>query len=1238
MKIFQIFRKKYFWILILSFLFCLIAITQIRLYKNDFSRLSPAQAKIQKQLVDRENELTKKVEQFAKSIKDTVDIRSISKLDLNTQFDSKGFSFYIFTDTVLTYWSTNRVPIGSVFDSSLYTKPIVLLSNGWYQPVFIQKGKLVVLGLALVKYNYLYENSYLENSFAPDYNIDNDIQLNPTLGSYNIYNSHKQFLFTLFRDEDKTNTDVVAIQVIFLFSIALGLFLFAIYSILKQLLSTKNKLSALIMLLLAVVLVGIRFVMFFYKIPDILYQSKLFSPIYYASSVWLPSLGDLLLHTIFMMLFILLIKKSVSIYFPKFKIYNWIKIIIGSFFLLIQFFSYRILVLLIKSIVLNSSISFNNDSIFNYTYLNYLVFFIIGGFLISYVYVTYYFLKIARYYIKQNHIFWILFTILMGVFTFVNYSFLTAFSIIWISFVAYYLFVAFLIFRNILLEKALVKVVLLLLFSVFVTQFLDKYYQQKERDERALIAGKLGTQHDPITEYRLGEISDLITVDSKVMDYIGNLSKNESKLLNYLNRTYLSTFESKYKVSVTVCKENQVLTIQPDNYQIECDSFFNKKISTVGTHTKIENIWFMNYSQGQISYLMTVDLQTTTKTNQLKKIKLYIELDSKSYINDTGYPELLIDKKRKGLNNDFSRYTYARYLKNDLVNQFGKFSFSSKLDSYKQYSSDNEYFTIDGYTHLFYKFNENETIIIGKRNLTFFEKSASVSFFFIIYGLMLLIANLIILNPINLIRNKISFQLRMQLYMVIIIIVSFILIGLVTIYYFLTLNDKKNVEFVNEKTHSILIQFEERLFNQNALSEDVVSYINQTTVKLAQQYFTDLNVYRPDGQLIASSRPQMVQQGLILDKMNTDALMDFTLNKKTLYYHDEYIGKQKYWSVYVPFYNSNGAIFMYINMPYFAKQKELNNEMSSFVVTFLSIYMLIIFITIIIALLLARYISRPLILIKEKMSNIQLGDKNEKIEWKSTDEIGNLVVEYNKMVDELKRSAELLASSQREQAWREMAQQVAHEIKNPLTPMKLSVQMLERTWRNGDPDWEQRLTQFSKTLVEQIDTLADIASSFSNFAKMPEGTFSNEDLFEVLESVVPLHNYPSVSIKIVCDKTRDYNIYVDKNQMIRVFNNLIKNAVQAIKPNQKGEVKIDIRDYENQAWLVCVEDNGGGIAENLKERIFSPNFTTKTSGMGLGLAMVKNIIVDFGGTIWFESEVGKGSTFFFTIPKGKGLK
>jgi hypothetical protein len=344
------------------------------LYKNDFSRLSPAQTSIQKQLVDRENELTKKVSQITNSIKDTVDIRSISKLELNTQFDSKGFSFYIFTDTVLSYWSTNRVPIGSVFDSSLYTKPIVLLSNGWYQPVFIQKGKLVVLGLALVKYNYLYENTYLENSFAPDYHIDNDIQLNPTLGSYNIYNSQKRFLFTLFRDEDKTNTDVVAIQVIFLFSIALGLFLFAIYSILKQLLSTKNKLSALIMLLLAVVLVGIRFVMFFYKIPDILYQSKLFSPIYYASSVWLPSLGDLLLHTIFMVLFILLIKKSVSIYFPKFKIYNWIKIIIGSFFLLIQFFSYRILVLLIKSIVLNSSISFNNDSIFNYTYLNYLVF------------------------------------------------------------------------------------------------------------------------------------------------------------------------------------------------------------------------------------------------------------------------------------------------------------------------------------------------------------------------------------------------------------------------------------------------------------------------------------------------------------------------------------------------------------------------------------------------------------------------------------------------------------------------------------------------------------------------------------------------------------------------------------------------------------------------------------------------------------------------------------------------
>ncbi|MEI6347150.1 MAG: ATP-binding protein [Bacteroidota bacterium] len=1237
MKVLKIFQQKYLWMLIFSFLFALVSCYQYYRHKNVSIRLSSARQNIEEKLVKKESSLTEKVQNlstvFSTSVKDSV----LKTLDLSSQFEENGIAFYLFTDSAMTYWSTNRVPLSLNFDSALYSKPIIQLLNGWYQPVFIKKGKVTVLGLALIKYNFLYENSYLENSFAPDYHIDQDIQLKTSIGEYAVHDAQKRFLFTLFLDEDKTNTDYVTLQIIFLLSVSLALFLFAVHLILIRYLTSRPRLIALFLFLIAVFILVIRFLFFIFKAPVFLYQSKLFSPIYYASSSWLPSLGDLLLHSIVLIFSILLIKKAFTFYKPKQFFNKWLNLFITFGVLFIQFFTYKIFVLLFKSIVFNSSISFNNDSIFNYTYLNYLVFLIIGILLVLFIYISYYFVRIADSITKKNT-FWLIFLVSIGLFTFVNYSFLTSYKIIWIYFYGYYIFVAFLMLKQITISKGFIKVILLLLFSVFVSQLFDEFYSIKERDERILIAGKLGTQHDPITEYRLGEVSNLIVADSKVNDFIASLSKSEAKLLDYLDRTYLSTFSSKYKINVTVCSENRVLRIQPENYKIECSAYFDQKIAASGSPTKIENLWFMNYAPGQISYLLTIDLQHISKTNQIKKFKLFIEFDSKTYVNDSGYPELLIDKKRKGLNNDFSRYSYARYVHNDLVNQYGKFSYSTKLNLYKKYKSENLYFVLDGFTHLYYRFNDHETIIIGKRNLTFFEQGASVSFFFILYGVMLLIISLIILNPVNLIRNKLSFQLRMQIYMISIIIVSFILIGMVTIYYFLTLNNKKNVEFVNEKTHSILIQFEEQLNNQQLLTDDVISFINQTAVKLSERYFTDINVYNVEGQLIASSRPQMFQQGLIQDKMNTDALYDFKLNKKTLYFHDEYIGKQKYWSVYMPFLNRSGDVLLYINMPYFAKQKELNNEMSSFVVTFLSIYMFVIFITIIIALLLARYISRPLILIKEQMSQIQLGDKNEKIEWKSTDEIGNLVEVYNKMVEELRMSAELLASSQREQAWREMAQQVAHEIKNPLTPMKLSVQMLERTWHNGDPNWETRLTQFAKTLIEQIDTLADIATSFSSFAKMPEGAYSKEDLLELVESIVPLHNYPSVTIKIVCDKERDYLIEIDKNQMIRVFNNLIRNAVQAIKSNHQGLINIKIQDYDELAWLVSVEDNGIGIADEVRERIFSPNFTTKTSGMGLGLAMVKNIIVDFGGTIWFESEVGKGSTFYFTLPKGKDLK
>jgi two-component system, NtrC family, nitrogen regulation sensor histidine kinase NtrY len=283
------------------------------------------------------------------------------------------------------------------------------------------------------------------------------------------------------------------------------------------------------------------------------------------------------------------------------------------------------------------------------------------------------------------------------------------------------------------------------------------------------------------------------------------------------------------------------------------------------------------------------------------------------------------------------------------------------------------------------------------------------------------------------------------------------------------------------------------------------------------------------------------------------------------------------------------------------------------------------------ALLLSRYITKPLQQIGNQFSRVKIGNKNAKIEWTRKDEIGRLVEEYNRMIDEMEKSAELLARSERESAWRQMARQVAHEIKNPLTPIKLSMQLLMRAWNDKAPDWEVRLKRFSQTLIMQIDTLSSIASEFSDFAQMPEPQIQEFDIIPLVQQSVSLYRDQSD-----CDITfetglQECFIKADPNQILRVFNNLIKNALQAIPGDRQGEIRIKLAII-GDACEISFQDNGTGIANDRQTRIFSPNFTTKTAGMGLGLAMVKNIIENSSGRIWFKTDPGEGTTFFVSLP------
>jgi nitrogen fixation/metabolism regulation signal transduction histidine kinase len=431
---------------------------------------------------------------------------------------------------------------------------------------------------------------------------------------------------------------------------------------------------------------------------------------------------------------------------------------------------------------------------------------------------------------------------------------------------------------------------------------------------------------------------------------------------------------------------------------------------------------------------------------------------------------------------------------------------------------------------------------------------------------------------------------------------------------------------------SIAEEIDMRLEDKDEITPELIDWLYRELAKLSNIFRTDINIYGVDGYLLASSRVEIFQRGLVSARMNSHAFFEIFQNYQyDSYFQPENIGELSYLSVYKPIINNRGKILGTINLPYFIIQDRYSQEISTFIVAFINLYVLLLLASIVFAVFIANQITRPLVVIQENLQKMQLGKHNEPIYYRRNDEIGSLVKEYNKKVDELAVSAELLARSERESAWREMAKQVAHEIKNPLTPMKLNIQHLQRAKGRGK-EYNEYIERVTATLIEQIDNLSNIATEFSNFAQIPNARNQVFELAGHLKKVIGLFEPDErAEINFNYKGFENINVNADREQLSRAIINLVKNATQAIPEEQKGKIEISLNRREHMA-VIAVSDNGLGIPVELRDKLFSPSFTTKTSGMGLGLAIVKNIVENFSGKIWFETELEKGSTFYIEIP------
>ena len=480
--------------------------------------------------------------------------------------------------------------------------------------------------------------------------------------------------------------------------------------------------------------------------------------------------------------------------------------------------------------------------------------------------------------------------------------------------------------------------------------------------------------------------------------------------------------------------------------------------------------------------------------------------------------------------------------------------------------------------------------------------------------------------------KKIKPTLRIRIYisMLALILVSLLIIGGTTIFFFNNQNEKYHLGRLERKERTIIRSLKYFLEDFHVdTNTDVVSREFEREIKrLADVNKVNINVFNTKGEILMSSNYDYNDPDFFKKKIKPEILQEIRKTKQRKVFEE---GKHKI-SAYSYIFDKNGNEIAIVNIPYDTHNMPVKDDLAPFLSTLLKVYLFLLIGASLSAFFLSNYITKSLHIIADKMKEVNINKKNTPLEWQANDEIGQLVEEYNNMIKQLETSAEKLARNQREMAWREMAKQVAHEIKNPLTPMKLSVQHLERALKPNDPNFDKKLHRFSVNMIEQIDTLTSIANEFSNFAKMPKANFETTDLLSILKSTIELFK-ESENVEITFRTTlKKAMVHADRKQLIRVFNNLIKNAIQAIPDETNGKILVILKENVHE-YQIAITDNGSGIADELLEKIFVPNFTTKSTGTGLGLAMVKQIIEIHSGDIYFETKVGEGTTFFVSLPK-----
>lgn len=1178
----------------------------------------------------------------------------VSRLIANTESDVEFKSVIKRKYGIFLYTVTNSGSLSMRFWNSqlILPPPETFALADFQQSMKLANGEYVVIkrlgqynGLTVVAYamipiqsDFFLDTDYLPKQFFFSKTADQRVALSKTPTAFPVTTRTGNVLFYL----DKKSSGAVPYNSELTLLLRLGGIVFLllfIHTIAESLARRRKVLQGIAFLGLA--LLAIRIVT--YTFPDLLNlrQFELFDPTIYGSNIVQRSLGDLLFNSVFFCWFVLFAWYKVQhVEAPGAGLVEWLRWVIGIVSLCLLIYSTFILSSVIRSIVADSKISFDVTDFFSLNSYSVVGFIVLACLSLSYYYFTQLLFRIIFPLFKDNT--WPIYFAI----GFAGLVYLTVRSgdptvLFYIPVLAWLLIYTWLVNRRgLILYNIRINIAGILfwifIFSFSISAIMLSENKQKEWERRQFYAEKLAIQMDPGSERLMSIAIQYLDNDFLAENFARFRDSLNGKLLrdsiitgNY--KGYINTYDTRLYVydSTGAPLHNEDATTYED---------LNTIVNVQSKRTGTPDLFYYETSFDKFTYITE---RTVTDTAGNKLGHFFLISNPKKYSSDALFP-VLFKQYKKNDPESSPIYSYAVYNKKRLISRSDKYAFPTRLndeqlprDEFKRVSSGD-------YDELWYRASNEKVVVMARKRDTIIESITLFSYIFCSFLFLITLVQLlsfIVRTGYNWkgVGKLLQFNIRTQVHSTIIFIsiFSFFIIGIATISFFINRYNRTNSDKLSRTMKIMVREMEQRIADHKTFDDVVMLYdslsnyrLQELATEVSDIHGVDVNVYDLNGDLQVSSEPNVYDKGVLSKKIDPTAF--YQLNRLNLveWVQEEYIADFAYLSIYAPVMDSTN-VYAYLSIPYFTSEQELNQEISNFIVTIINLNAFIFLIAGIIALFITNRITRSFSLISDKMKEVNLAKMNEEIVWNRDDEIGELVKEYNKMVNKLEQSAAALAKNEREGAWREMARQVAHEIKNPLTPMKLSIQYLQKSIDSNQPNVKELSSNVATTLVEQIDHLSKIAADFSQFANIGITNVERFDLHDVLWSLKELYR-PNEDIDFRWFPVdQALIIEADRTQMNRLFTNLFANAIEACRENCRIEVREEL--YDNSV-RISIRDNGEGIPAEMQSRIFIPNFTTKSSGTGLGLAMVKGIVEQAKGRIWFETSPGNGTTFHVELP------